>query len=157
MVLSPHLYLGAERSIMQYFLHLSLSSNFYMFSTLEPRASSIQPPYTVVFFSRKWINVCVTLSNLIFILPLYLSCLLGVRKSYGVPEHKSREQKHANHEERGDKESPKACPCLKNCESLYMCPHAPFYRDTKGVYILRLPSNLKNNRNVNMYMNVFPK
>jgi hypothetical protein len=52
--------------------------------------------------------------------------MLGVRKSEGVPEHKS-------HERRGDKESPKACTRLKSCESLYTCPRAPFYRETKGL------------------------
>jgi hypothetical protein len=34
---------------------------------------------------------------------------------------------------RGDKESPKDCSSLKSCESLYTCPHAPFYRETKGL------------------------
>jgi hypothetical protein len=57
----------------------------------------------------------------------------GVQKSEGVPEHKSCEQKHASHERRGDIESPKACTHLKNCESLYTCPRAPFYRETKGL------------------------
>jgi hypothetical protein len=32
---------------------------------------------------------------------------------------------------RGDAESPKACTRLKSCESLYKCPCAPFYRETK--------------------------
>jgi hypothetical protein len=57
----------------------------------------------------------------------------GVRKSDGVPEHKSHEQVYTSHEERGDKESSKACTRLKSCESLYMCPRAPFYRETKGL------------------------
>jgi hypothetical protein len=35
--------------------------------------------------------------------------------------------------ERGDKESPKVCSRLKSCESFYMCPRAPFYRETKGL------------------------
>jgi hypothetical protein len=34
---------------------------------------------------------------------------------------------------RGDKESPKDCSCIKSCESFYTCPHAPFYRETKGL------------------------
>jgi hypothetical protein len=51
--------------------------------------------------------------------------MLGVRKSDGVLEHKNLEQKHTSHEEGGDKESPKACLCLKSCESLYTCPYAP--------------------------------
>jgi hypothetical protein len=34
---------------------------------------------------------------------------------------------------RGDRESPKACTRLKSCESLYTCPRAPFYRETKGL------------------------
>jgi hypothetical protein len=35
--------------------------------------------------------------------------------------------------ERGDKESLKDCSRLKSCESLYTCPHAPFYRETNGL------------------------
>jgi hypothetical protein len=57
----------------------------------------------------------------------------GVRKSDGVPEHKSHERKCTIHERRGDKESLKACPRIKCCESLYTCPRAPFYRETKGL------------------------
>jgi hypothetical protein len=34
---------------------------------------------------------------------------------------------------KGDKESPKDCSRLKSCESLYTCPHAPFYREMKGL------------------------
>jgi hypothetical protein len=56
-----------------------------------------------------------------------------VQKTDGVPEHKYYEQQHANHKEGGDKESLKACPRLKSCESLYTCPRAPFYRETKGL------------------------
>jgi hypothetical protein len=57
----------------------------------------------------------------------------GVRKLDGVPEHKNLVQKHTSHEEAGDKESPKAYPHLKSCESIYMCPCAPFYRKMKGL------------------------
>jgi hypothetical protein len=42
--------------------------------------------------------------------------LLGVRKSDGVPEPKSSKYARESHEERGDKESPKACIRLKHCE-----------------------------------------
>jgi hypothetical protein len=59
--------------------------------------------------------------------------MLGVWKSDGVPEHKGREQERRSHERRGDKESLKACTRLKSCESLYTCPRAPFYRETKGL------------------------
>jgi hypothetical protein len=61
----------------------------------------------------------------------------GVRKSEGVPEHKSREQKHISHERQGDKGSPKACTHLKSWESLYMCQSGPFYRKTKGLFTSR--------------------
>jgi hypothetical protein len=33
----------------------------------------------------------------------------------------------------GDKESPKDSSRLKSCECFYMCPRAPFYRETKGL------------------------
>jgi hypothetical protein len=59
--------------------------------------------------------------------------VLEVRKSYGVLEHKSNEQKHTSHEERGDKESLKACPRLKSCEYFYTCPRALFYRKMNGL------------------------
>jgi hypothetical protein len=69
-----------------------------------------------------------------------------------IPEHKRRiytnVQVRIADDARGDKESPKDCSCLKSCESLYMCPRAPFY-------IPKVPSNLKNIPNVNTYMNVF--
>jgi hypothetical protein len=58
---------------------------------------------------------------------------LGVRKSEGVPEHENLERRHTIHKRRGDKESPKVCTRLKSCESLYTCPRAPFYRETKGL------------------------
>jgi hypothetical protein len=47
--------------------------------------------------------------------------------------NQNHEQECTSHEEWGDKESPKACARLKSCESLYMCPRAPFYRETKGL------------------------
>jgi hypothetical protein len=34
-------------------------------------------------------------------------------------------------QKRRDKESPKVCSHLKSCESFYMSPQAPFYRETK--------------------------
>jgi hypothetical protein len=54
-----------------------------------------------------------------------------------IPEHKRGEyvnvQVRNTVDERGDKESPKDCSCIKSCESLYTCPRAPFYRETKGI------------------------
>jgi hypothetical protein len=58
-------------------------------------------------------------------------------------------------EEGGDKKPPKACPRLKSCDSLYTCPRAPFIGRRRDFYIPRLPSNLGNILNVNMYMKVF--
>jgi hypothetical protein len=81
--------------------------------------------------------------------------MLGVRKTNGVPEYKYHEQQHADHKEGGDKESPKACPRLKSCESLYTCPRASFIGRRRDFYIPRLPSNLGNILNVNAYKNVF--
>jgi hypothetical protein len=64
----------------------------------------------------------------------------GVRKLEGDPrtqeflnaEHVNVQVRNAIHE-REDKESPKDCSRLKSCESLYTCPRAPFYRETKGL------------------------
>jgi hypothetical protein len=54
-----------------------------------------------------------------------------------IPEHKRREwtnvQVKVTNDERGDKESPNDCSCLKSCESFYTCPRAPFYREAKGL------------------------
>jgi hypothetical protein len=93
---------------------------------------------------RDWCLVSAFVSLLIFlmlqvkvkmIVQTYLRPLIcwGVRKSEGVTKHKSREQKHTSHERQGDKESLKACTRLKSCGSLYMCPRAPYYRETKGL------------------------
>jgi hypothetical protein len=68
----------------------------------------------------------------------------GGRQCWGVsenldkiPEHKRRIctniQVKVVNDVRGDKGSPKDYSCLKSCESFYTCPHAPFYRETKGL------------------------
>jgi hypothetical protein len=57
----------------------------------------------------------------------------GSEKSEGIPEHKSSEREHKVREELGDKESSKVCTRLKSCEPFYTCPHAPFYREMKGL------------------------
>jgi hypothetical protein len=61
----------------------------------------------------------------------------GIRKSGQDPRTQEKnvrnvQVKVANYV-RGDKGSPKNCSCLKSCESFYTCPHAPFYRETKGL------------------------
>jgi hypothetical protein len=58
---------------------------------------------------------------------------VGVWKSDRIPEHKIPELTHESKNERGDKESLNVCTRLKSCESLYTCPRAPFYRETKGL------------------------
>jgi hypothetical protein len=64
--------------------------------------------------------------------------MLGVSENPDeILEHKRRMytnvQVRIANDARGDKESPKDCSCLKSCESLYTCPHTPFYRETKGL------------------------
>jgi hypothetical protein len=56
----------------------------------------------------------------------------GVRKIGGNPRLR---EFGTNAQElwRGDKESLKACTRLRSWEPLYTCPHAPFYRETKGL------------------------
>jgi hypothetical protein len=86
--------------------------------------------------------------------------LLGVSENPDkIPEHKRRMyanvQVKVTDDVRGDKGSPKDCSCLKSCESFYTCPRAPFYREIKGLYIPKTPSNSKNIPSVNMYTNVF--
>jgi hypothetical protein len=80
---------------------------------------------------------------------------VGVQESDGVPEHTSQEQPYESHEERGDRESPKGCTHLKSYEPLSRALMPPFIGRRRDFYIPRLPSNLENIRNVNMYMNVF--
>jgi hypothetical protein len=60
--------------------------------------------------------------------------LLGGPKSEGPPEHKWSkvpERVRESMQKHRDKKSPKVCSRLKSCESLYTCPRAPFYRETK--------------------------
>jgi hypothetical protein len=66
-----------------------------------------------------------------------------------------RKLEHTSHERWGYKESPKACPRLKSCESLYMCPSAPFYRETKGLLHSEITLESKEYSNVNTYKNAF--
>jgi hypothetical protein len=56
----------------------------------------------------------------------------GVRKSKGVPEHKSYESKNAIHERQGDKISESLYSPQKLWTLLHV-PRAPFYRETKGL------------------------
>jgi hypothetical protein len=53
----------------------------------------------------------------------------------GSPNTRERKMNTFNYTDdaRGDKESPKDYSSLKSRESFYMCPHAPFYRETKGL------------------------
>jgi hypothetical protein len=59
--------------------------------------------------------------------------MLGGPKIEGSPQSQESKQAHESHEEKGDKESPKACTLLKSSEPLYTCPQAPFYRETRGL------------------------
>jgi hypothetical protein len=64
--------------------------------------------------------------------------MLGVSENPDkIPEHKKGEYANVRvrgtDDARGDKESPKYCSYLKNCEPFYTCPRAPFYRETKGL------------------------
>jgi hypothetical protein len=47
------------------------------------------------------------------------------------------------------------CFNLKSCVSFYTCPHAPFYRETKGLLHSDTTLNSKNIPSVNTYTNVF--
>jgi hypothetical protein len=85
----------------------------------------------------------------------------GSEKLERIPEHEStRIQEYKNAwiwnaiHERGDKESPKDCSCLKSCQSLYTCPRTPFIGRRKVFYIPKIPSNLGNIPSVNAYINV---
>jgi hypothetical protein len=64
--------------------------------------------------------------------------MLGVSENPDkMLEHERRKysnvQVRSTDDARGDKEPPKDCSCLKSCEFFYTCPHAPFYRETKGL------------------------
>jgi hypothetical protein len=58
--------------------------------------------------------------------------ILGGSENRMKSTNTSQEQK-SQEPRKGDKESPKACTHFKSCESFYTCPHAPFYRETKGL------------------------
>jgi hypothetical protein len=53
-------------------------------------------------------------------------------RSLNTREEKANTFKYSD-DARGDKESPKDYSILKSSESFYMCPRAPFYRETKGL------------------------
>jgi hypothetical protein len=85
-------------------------------------------------------NKIIAVGQILVRLPSKLSLIIvgGIRRLGRVP----RTQEYNNTEctnvqvrntihKRGDKESPKYCSRLKSCESLYTCPRAPFYRETK--------------------------
>jgi hypothetical protein len=58
--------------------------------------------------------------------------MLGVRKiGWNLRTQESRTS--ARKLRPGDKESPKAYTHLKSYETLYTCPRAPFYKETKGL------------------------
>jgi hypothetical protein len=61
---------------------------------------------------------------------------------------------NARKQKRRGKESPKFCTRFKSCEPLYTCPRAPFIGRRRDFYIPKLPSNLKNIPDVNMYLNI---
>jgi hypothetical protein len=72
-----------------------------------------------------------------------------------TPEHKRGKyatvQVRSTVGERGDKESSKDCSCIKSCESLYTCPRAPFYRETKRLLHSENTLESKEYPSVNMY------
>jgi hypothetical protein len=84
--------------------------------------------------------------------------MLGVRKSEGTPEHKLRkipEQIRESAREHGDKESRKSVLVSKVVSPFTRALGPPFIgRRKRDFYVLRLPSNLGNIPNVNMYMNI---
>jgi hypothetical protein len=62
-----------------------------------------------------------------------LMCSVGGPKIGRGPRTQDSGMDARKQNERGDKESPKVCTRLKSCESLYTCPRAPFYKETKGL------------------------
>jgi hypothetical protein len=67
--------------------------------------------------------------------------MLGVWKIGGNPEHVSLEQMHKSCEE--ETKNLWKPVLLRSWEPLYTCPHAPFYRETKG--LLHSKNTLKSN------------
>jgi hypothetical protein len=61
---------------------------------------------------------------------------LGISENpEGIPNTRERTVNTFKYSDdaRGDKESPKDSSSQKSCESFYTCPHAPFYREMKGL------------------------
>jgi hypothetical protein len=54
-----------------------------------------------------------------------------------------------------DSDSPADCTSPKKSESVYTCPHAPFYREMKELLHSKTPSSSENIPSVNAYKNVF--
>jgi hypothetical protein len=61
--------------------------------------------------------------------------LEGPKNRRGSPNTKTRKQRSEarNSWKMGRQRVSKGCSCLKSSESLYTCPRAPFYRETKGL------------------------
>jgi hypothetical protein len=65
--------------------------------------------------------------------------MLGVsKKSVGIPEHERERDRTVNTfkdsgNTKGDQESPTSGTDFQSNESIYTCPHTPFYRETKGL------------------------
>jgi hypothetical protein len=79
----------------------------------------------------------------------------GVRKSDGIPEHRVLERAHVGKNERGDKRNPWKSVSTSKVVNPFTCAlEPPVIGRRRDFYIPRIPSNLKNILNVNMYMNV---
>jgi hypothetical protein len=81
--------------------------------------------------------------------------VLGVRKSDGVPEHKSHKQMNESHEKEETKNLRRPALASKVVNPFTRALAPPFIGRRRDFYLPRLPSNPENIPNVNMYMTVF--
>jgi hypothetical protein len=81
--------------------------------------------------------------------------MLGSLKINGIPEHEIPEQTHESKNELGTR-NPRKSELASNVVNPFTHDLSPpFIRRRRDFYIPRLPLNLKNIPNVNMYTSVF--
>jgi hypothetical protein len=81
--------------------------------------------------------------------------VLGVQKSDGIPDHKIPERTHERKNNDETRNPRKSVLVSKVVNPFTRALEPPFIGRRMDFYILRLPSNLENIPDVNMYTNVF--
>jgi hypothetical protein len=98
-----------------------------------------------------------SIKNIMFCNPTssYPPRVLGGLKIGWCPRIRDSEANAERSRREGRQEIPESLNSPQKSWTLYTCPRAPFYKDTKGLLHSKITPNLKNITSVNMYTNVF--